>query len=208
MTASLLFVLSKPKHGFFEVKRARVVEILPLAAAMCLNIILPNLSLAYSSVSFYQIVRVLLTPLVAAINFLIYKSTIPQMAVYTLFPVCAGVGIVTYYDSSSNRDETGKQTTPLGVIFAFLGVVASSLYTVWIGTYHKKLSMNSMQLLFNQAPLSVLLLAYAIPWTDSFPIWRDVTLSKWVLILLVSFLWDNKLSCDLLIQLRAAYVPA
>ena len=174
----------------FEPAVAGLVEMMPLALAMCLNVILPNLSLAYSSVAFYQIVRVLLTPLVAVINFFFYGVAIPRQAVWTLAPICVGVGIVSYYDSKSESragiNTHVKTTTPLGMLFAFAGVIASSFYTIWIGSYPKRFNMNSMQLLFNQAPISAFLLLYVIPFTDQPPVWSAVEGRKWMLVGLVS----------------------
>ena len=161
---------------------------LPLAVAMCLNVILPNLSLAYSSVAFYQIVRVLLTPITAIINFIFYGTAMPRKAVLTLIPICCGVGIVSYYDTKPIAEVEVKTTSKAGMIFAFSGVAASSLYTVWIGTFHKKFNMNSMQLLSNQAPWSAFLLLYVIPFTDDAPVWFEVDRQKWTLIALVLLL--------------------
>ena len=160
---------------------------LPLGVAMCLNVILPNLSLAFSSVAFYQLVRVLLTPLTAIINFVFYSVKIPRQAVYTLFPICMGVGIMSYYDTQKKHGTAAQSpTTTLGVFFALAGVVASAFYTVWIGTYHKKFNLNSMQLLFNQAPISAFLLLYVIPFTDQTPEWSTLGSEKYVLIAFVS----------------------
>ena len=177
----------------FKPTRKRIHEMLPLALAMCLNVVLPNFSLAFSSVAFYQIVRVLLTPIVAIINFVAYGTAIPRRAVYTLIPICVGVGLVSYYDtrpahgSRSMKSQKDAPTTTLaGVVFAFSGVLASSLYTVWIGVYQKRFKINSMQLLFNQAPLSAFLLLAVIPFTDHTPVWSRISERKWVLILLVS----------------------
>ena len=181
-TTLTLFILSRPIFGFFVPRRAGFLEIAPLAMAMCLNVILPNLSLAYSSVTFYQIVRILLTPLVAVINLLFYRVTIPRQAAWALIPVCAGVGIVSYYDSLPDPNTPVQTTSNLGMIFAFTGVVASSVYTVWIGAYHRKLNMSSMQLLFNQAPVSSFLLLYFIPFIDRFPVWTEVNMNKYLLI--------------------------
>lgn len=171
----------------FEPVRAKLLDMLPLSLAMCLNVILPNLSLAYSTVSFYQIVRVLLTPTVAMINFILSGTRIPRQAIYALIPVCLGVGVVTYYDTqgghSSSRVAT---TTPTGVFFAFSGVLASSLYTVWIGSYQKSFGMNSFQLLLNQAPTSAFLLLYVIPFTDHLPQWENIAEYRYWLIGLVS----------------------
>jgi hypothetical protein len=53
-----------------------VLKILPLAISMICNVVLLNLSLAYSSIQFYQIVRVLVTPAVALMNYIIVRATI------------------------------------------------------------------------------------------------------------------------------------
>lgn len=162
---------------------------MPLAVAMCLNVILPNLSLAFSSVTFYQVARILLTPVVAVMNVVLYRATLPRNATIALIPACVGVGIVSYYDSLPLAGANIETTSSLGIVFAFTGVFASSLYTVWIGSYHTKLQMNSMQLLHNQAPIASLLLIYAIPYLDTFPEWAAVPVSSWLMILLVCHLF-------------------
>lgn len=165
-----------------------MADILPMAGAMCLNVILPNLSLAYSTVTFYQIARVLVTPAVALINLVFYGTSIPQQACYALIPICLGVGAVTYYETQAGGSSGVETTTSMGVFFAFSGVIASSLYTVWISTFQKKLGMNSMQLLLNAAPSSAFLLLYFIPFTDHAPEWTHVPFDAYALIILVSHL--------------------
>lgn len=185
VSATVLYVASMPRFGMFVRRRAPLKEIIPLAIAMCLNVILPNVSLAFSSITFYQIARILLTPTVALINFMFYQASIPRLAAYALVPVCVGVAVVSYYDSRPAADAKVKTTSPIGVIFAVIGVLASGIYTVWIGVYHKKLKMSSMQLLLNQAPISAVLLLYVIPFTDVFPNWSRAPLSRWMMIALV-----------------------
>jgi solute carrier family 35, member E3 len=170
----------------FVPRRVAIKEIIPLAIAMSMNVILPNLSLAFSTVTFYQVARILLTPTVALMNFILYRATLPRNAIYALVPACLGVGMVSYYDSLPSGDETVKTTSGLGILFAFTGIFASSLYTVWIASYHKKLQMNSMQLLFNQAPVSAFMLLYVIPFVDTFPVWSEVPFNRWVMIMMVS----------------------
>ncbi|RKF62982.1 Solute carrier family 35 member E3 [Erysiphe neolycopersici] len=179
-----LFTLSRPRFSMFAPKRGTVSEILPLAIAMALNVILPNLSLAFSTVTFYQVARILLTPTVALMNYILYKAILPRKAILALIPACLGVGMVSYYDSKPSSDVNVKTTSSLGVLFACAGIFASSLYTVWISSYHKKLNMNSMQLLYNQAPLAAFLLLYVIPFVDTFPVWTEVPVNKWVLIMM------------------------
>lgn len=118
---------------------------------MILNVVLMNASLAYSSIQFYQIVRVLLTPCVALLNLCLYGLTIPLKAAGMLVPVCVGVAVFSYFDALGAGE--GKETSGLGVVFAFLGLGASAVNTVWIGRYHRVLECSSMQLLMNQAPV-------------------------------------------------------
>ncbi|KAM4055298.1 triose-phosphate transporter [Hirsutella rhossiliensis] len=177
-----LFALSRPTFAYFTPRRASIHSLLPLAVAMCLNVVLPNLSLAFSSVTFYQLARILLTPTVALINYILYGATLPPLAIATLVPACLGVGMVSYYDSLPAADASIKTTSPLGVIFAFVGIVASSLYTVWIASHHRTLQMSSMQLLYNQAPIASFILLYIIPFLDTFPDWMHVSASRWMMI--------------------------
>jgi solute carrier family 35 protein E3 len=152
---------------------------------MCLNVVLPNLSLAFSTVTVYQLTRVLLTPVTALINYVFYAATIPQAAVLALIPVCIGVGVTSYYDIQPNSPDSAVQTTSIiGVIFALSGVCASSVYTVLIGASHKKLQMSSSQLLLNQAPVSSTMLMFAVPFVDKIPVLSDVPRYRWLMILM------------------------
>ncbi|KAI1355620.1 integral membrane protein [Xylaria sp. FL0043] len=184
MTWLLLYTLSRPSFAYFAPRRTTIREVIPLSIAMSLNVILPNLSLAYSSITFYQVARILLTPTVATMDFVLYRTTLPANAIVALVPACLGVGMVSYYDSLPSDDANVKTTSSIGVIFAFSGIFASSLYTVWIKSYQRKLQISSMQLLFNQAPVSAFLLLYVIPFVDTFPTWTQVPLNRWLMILM------------------------
>lgn len=172
----------------FQTKPVDFCQILPLSVAMILNVVLPNASLAYSSIQFYQICRSLLTPCVALLNYWIQKAVIPAQAVMALVPTCVGVAMVSYFDTVSKSSSNSKGTSPIGVMFAFGGVLASSVYTVWISKYHRLLECTSMQLLLNQAPVSVMVMVYIIPLSDDITVWKDVPLPTWFLIALVGHL--------------------
>lgn len=157
---------------------------------MIANVVLTNACLAFSSIQFYQISRVLITPCVALLNYLTLGATIPRPAALALVPVCVGVGIVSYFDAAAKGSGSGsgsKDTSPLGVAFAFTGVFASSVYTVWIGKYHKMLDCTSMQLLLIQSPVSILIMVYVIPFSDDPTVWRETTAPTWGLMALVSY---------------------
>lgn len=165
--------------------RTSVLPVLPLTLIMCANVVFLNLSLAYSSILFYQVVRILLTPLTVIINFCFYGSKIPVRACLALLPTCIGVGIVSYYDSSvKSKKATVETTSALGMVFSFTGVTISAVYTLWVSQYHKKLQMDSMQLLYNQVPFGTLLLFIASLFTETFPVWGDVLPRQWILLVI------------------------
>lgn len=187
-TYIFLHAVSRPSTPIqlFTPKRVNPLRILPLAIAMIANVVLLNASLANSSIQFYQIVRVLLTPLVALLNLLLYGQTIPLRAAAMLVPVCVGVGVVSYFDTLSASLDEENATSSLGVLFAFTALGASAIYTVWIGMYHRKLECSSMQLLMNQAPVSVAVMVYVVPFTDDVTVFRTTGWGSWGLILIVS----------------------
>ena len=187
VTFGLLYILSRPAIGMFQTKRVNSVQILPLAFGMIFNVVLTNTSLAYSSIQFYQVSRVFMTPTVALLNCMISRATISSLAATTLVPVCLGVAIVSYFDTKA-AGARAAATSPIGVVFAFAGVLASSIYTVWIKMYHGVLQCSSMQLLFNQAPVSVVLMLYIVPFSDDVTAWKTITGPLWLLIGLVSII--------------------
>ncbi|MEQ2214373.1 hypothetical protein XENOCAPTIV_003579, partial [Xenoophorus captivus] len=69
-------------------------------------------------------------------------------------PITLGVILNSYYDVRFNV---------LGMVFATLGVLVTSLYQVWVGAKQHELQVNSMQLLYYQAPLSSAFLLGIIP---------------------------------------------
>ncbi|CAF9926702.1 MAG: hypothetical protein ALECFALPRED_003507 [Alectoria fallacina] len=190
VTAATLYLLSRPSVAMFEPRKIPIMNMLPLAVAMAMNIVGMNVSLQVSTITFYQITRVLLTPIVAIINFFFYKKTIPKMAVYALIPMCFGVGLISYYDQKKTPDPGApiKAVGALSVLLAIGSVTVSGIYTIWIGTYQRKYEANGFQLLYNQAPLGGVLLLYVVPWTDKFPALDQTPAVMWGMILLSGFL--------------------
>ena len=185
VTALTLYAVSRPRINVFQAKRVPLLKILPLAISMICNVVLLNLSLAYSSIQFYQIVRVLVTPAVALMNYIIVRATIPVRAALTLIPVCVGVAVVSYFDTAAKSGATEKTTAPIGVVFAFAALFASAIYTVWIDKYHRVLDCTSMQLLLNQAPVSVGVMLFVIPFSADMTVWAAIDSHTWMLVLLV-----------------------
>ncbi|KAF9892781.1 hypothetical protein FE257_000370 [Aspergillus nanangensis] len=187
VTFATLWLVSRSWIGFFQPKTTSVWQVLPLSIAMGVQVILQNLGLAYSSVVFHQLSRLLLTPFVAGLNYTLYGTKLSRSTILPLTLLFIGVGIVSYYDSLPKGD--GKPTTSFwGVVFALAGVGASSIYTVWVPGYHQKLELDSMQLMFNQSPVSAGILLVSIPWMETLPTVSNVPAPMWSMVLLSGFL--------------------
>lgn len=52
------------------------------------------------------------------------------------------------------------------MVFATLGVLVTSLYQVWVGAKQHELQVNSMQLLYYQAPMSSAMLLCIVPFFE------------------------------------------
>lgn len=100
------------------------------------------------------------TPCVAALQWLLFSKSISGPTILSLASVCIGVALTN----------TGAaDTTTFGVIIAVAAFTVTAVYQVWIGKKIKDFAVNSPQLLMNQAPISVLILACLAPWSDTLP---------------------------------------
>ncbi|ORC92357.1 solute carrier family 35, member E3 [Trypanosoma theileri] len=135
--------------GVFEPKRISIIRVLPLSISFCGFVVLTNMSLLYNSVGFYQLIKVLTTPLLVVMETFIYRQTFSTKIKLSLALICIGVAIATVTDSEVNLT---------GVVIALSALLVTCQYQIWVGTKQKELECDSCQLLFYQAPLSALLL--------------------------------------------------
>ena len=175
VTGIALYVFSLPRINLFEPKFISPIKMLPLCLSFAGFVILTNLSLAYNSVAFYQMAKVLTTPTIVIINLLIYHKQITLNIGLALSVTCIGVALTC-------SGEFG--TSVPGTVFAGTGVLVTSMYQVWIGTKQKEFGASSSQLLLNQAPLSAAMLAVLAPFCDTFPTLSSVPTAGWAALLL------------------------
>lgn len=135
--------------GFFSVKYVPLKSMILLACFFCGFVVLTNLSLENNSVGTYQVAKVMTTPCVLLIQFYFYGKLTTKGTVLAVIPIVIGVLLTFIYDIQFNI---------IGSIYALLGVVVTSFYQVMIGEKQKELQLNSMQLLYYQAPISAALL--------------------------------------------------
>jgi len=123
-------------------------------------VVLTNLSLQHNSVGFYQMMKVMTTPVVVLIESLIYRKYLETNLKVALIPVCVGVLLTTSTDYRLNF---------LGTVFGVSGVLVTSFYQIWSGTLQKSLECDALQLQFFTAPLSAI---FIIPFVPLFDDWN------------------------------------
>lgn len=143
--------------GVFERKEISLRAILPLSISFCGFVALTNVSLVYNSVGFYQLMKVLTTPLIVCIQTVWYNETFSLKIKASLALTCIGVIVSTVTDSEANM---------IGTIVALSALLVTSMYQIWVGTKQKELECNPYQLLYFQAPISALLLVPLVPVMD------------------------------------------
>ncbi|XP_063216631.1 solute carrier family 35 member E3-like isoform X1 [Bacillus rossius redtenbacheri] len=145
------------KCGVFQIKTVPLMQMIPLAFTFCGFVVFTNLSLETNTVGTYQVAKVMTTPCIIFIQMLFYKKDFSLRVKLTLIPITVGVFLNFYYDIQFNM---------LGTLYATLGVVVTSLYQVWVSQKQHELQMDSMQLLYYQAPLSAAILLVLVPFLE------------------------------------------
>lgn len=138
-------------------KDVDVSKIIGISIAFSAFVVLTNISLMFNSVGFYQVAKIMTTPVIVLIQTTFYGQRFPPSTQIALIPVIIGAIVATFTDFSFNW---------IGATFAAAGVIAASLYQIWAGTKQKELDVDSMQLLYHQTPLSAALLLVCLPFIE------------------------------------------
>ncbi|MBN3287287.1 S35E3 protein, partial [Polyodon spathula] len=147
------------KLDVFAPKRLHPTKIILLALSFCGFVVFTNLSLQNNTIGTYQLAKAMTTPVIIVIQTVYYKKTFSSKIKLTLIPITLGVLLNSYYDVKFNF---------LGILFATLGVFVTALYQVWVGAKQHELQVNSMQLLYYQAPMSSAILLTCVPFFEPF----------------------------------------
>ncbi|OCK98148.1 TPT-domain-containing protein [Cenococcum geophilum 1.58] len=164
-TATVLYVATRSPFRAFNAIRLSPWDLAPVCAFFAAYVILGNLSLTYNSIGFYQLAKVMTTPCVVLLNFVLFRKTITRYMLIAIFAICIGVALTV-------RSSAGTQL--FGVVVAVMAFTATALYQIWIGKKIEDFDVSPQQLLLNQAPLSVLLLIPFVPFFDAVPDIRAV----------------------------------
>ncbi|CAG8977281.1 hypothetical protein HYALB_00010901 [Hymenoscyphus albidus] len=159
-TTIVLWIASRSPFSLFVPVRLPFFQMIPLCGFFAGFLILGNLSLALNSIGFYQLAKIMTTPSVALLQYFFLRKSITLLTMGTLASVCIGVGL-------TNSGAAG--TSAVGASIAVAAFTVTAFYQVWIDKKMRDFNVSSSQLLLNQAPISVLLLAFLVPFFDTMP---------------------------------------
>jgi solute carrier family 35 protein E3 len=159
-TAIVLWIATRSPFCLFKAVRLPLAHMVPISAFFAAFLILGNWSLALNSVGFYQLAKIMTTPSVVLLNFLLFRRTISSTMLLAIVSVCVGVAMTNTKQAMTN---------PLGAAVAVVAFTVTALYQIWIGKKIVDLNATAPQILLNQAPVSVAILAVFMPFIDTVP---------------------------------------
>jgi solute carrier family 35, member E3 len=174
-TSIVLYIASHKPFNLFEPVKIPVLAMLPQCILFSMSLLLGNFSLALNSVGFYQLAKIMTGPCVVLLNYLLFRKTVTMLIMSSLALVCIGVGM-------TNSSAAG--TNPIGAVVSIVAFATTAMYQIWIGKKMEDFKVTSAQLLFNQAPLAVLLLIVIVPFSDTIPTFSTVPVHVWVYVVL------------------------
>ncbi|KAM3414600.1 Solute carrier family 35 member E3 [Cercospora zeina] len=148
-TFLVLLAATHRRWRMFTPVRLPVSKVLPLSAFFAGFLILSNLSLATNPVGFYQLSKILTTPAVIAINFVLFGKRISKDRLLAVLVTCLGVALVSVESFRSNV---------VGTTIACAAFTTTACYQIWIGKKIVDLDVDAAQLLLNQSATAVCLL--------------------------------------------------
>lgn len=143
--------------NIFSPKRLLLKQILPLSVSFCGFVVFTNLSLQSNTVGTYQLSKAMTTPVILFIQATFYGKRSSLNVKLTVIPVMLGIFLNFYYDVHFNV---------LGTVYATVGVLVTSVYQILVDTKQQEFQVNSMQLLYYQAPLASLILLFVVPFFE------------------------------------------
>lgn len=140
--------------GFFTHKPAPFWGIFPLAMSSLGSVAFMNLNLAFNSVGFYQISKLLCIPVTLILQYLFFGQTASRSIQFSLIIILCGVGVATFSDVELNF---------LGSVFAAFAVLFTTLGQIFTNSKPKELGLDSMQLLYHATPIMTVGMVSMIP---------------------------------------------
>ena len=145
------------RFGMYKPKKLNPWDVFPITAAFVGFVVFNNLSLQENSVGFYQLAKVMTTPVIAIIQQLFFGVNMDSRLKLAMIPVIFGVILASVSDVEFNK---------LGCFWAIAGILSTSYYQIFVKTKQKALQANSFQILEYQAPQAAAIVLVLSPFLD------------------------------------------
>ncbi|KAJ6843381.1 UDP-galactose transporter 2-like [Iris pallida] len=143
--------------GISVSKQVPLWELLWFSIVANLSITAMNLSLMLNSVGFYQISKLSIIPVVCMMEWILNNKHYSRRVIVSVVVVAFGVGVCTVTDVEINLK---------GFLCACVAVFCTSLQQITIGSFQKKYSIGSFELLSKTAPIQAASLLLFGPFID------------------------------------------
>ena len=161
--------------GVETMRRLRLFEPLPkrpslrdphfLVMVLVLGTVTPlnNSALKLNSMGFYQIVKLMLTPAVVLLEYILDHKTVSWQRSACLFVVCSFVLLSSKADLDLN---------PLGMLYSILWIPLAATYKVQWGRLRKRYSASTPAMMHATLPYAMLVQATMAPLVDPQGLWQ------------------------------------
>mmetsp|Transcript_832 Transcript_832/g.1745 ORF Transcript_832/g.1745 Transcript_832/m.1745 type:complete len:323 (-) Transcript_832:341-1309(-) len=119
--------------------------------------VVSNSSLEKNSIGFYQMMKILVTPLVVVIEWVMYGKTISWQRSSALLVTSAGVALATVSDIRFNWS---------GACTSLLAIILGALHKVMTSHVQQNWGFSSLQLMHYGLPRMIAILAVTLPFFD------------------------------------------
>lgn len=143
--------------GYYEYKPAPLKNLLMLALGDIGSVAFFNLTLARTSIGFYQVCKIMCIPTTVLLHFLFQGKTTSMRVTFTLAIMLIGIYIATVTEVAYES---------VGLIYGGLAIVCTSSAHIFIGHFQDSLQLSPMQLLRHSAPLVAGGMAIMAPFFD------------------------------------------
>ncbi|KAF9662003.1 hypothetical protein SADUNF_Sadunf18G0008000 [Salix dunnii] len=133
------------------------LSLFTLGFVMSLSTGLANVSLKYSSVGFYQMAKIAVTPSIVLAEFIWFKKRASFSKVVTLSVVSIGVAAATV---------TNLQFSLFGACVSLAWIIPSAVIKILWSTLPQQDNWTALVLMWKTAPITLLFLATLIPFFD------------------------------------------
>jgi solute carrier family 35 protein E3 len=152
-------------HRVFDPIYIPVTRMLSISAFFSAAVVLGNVRLAYCSIGFFQLSKILLTPATALLNYILFRKTTSRIRLVAIAVCCIGTAMTNTKEAVAN---------PLATLIAFTSIIVAATYQIWISKRMGDLKVTAPQLLLNQAPLSVVILVCLMPFYSKRPVFSEI----------------------------------